>query len=114
MGLRYEYLCESTDCERYFEVVKTVAEMPNPEVCPDCGSPAKKLFSVPMISPSASDWGKEEYNPGLGMVIKNARHRKEMAKRKGVEEIGNEKPETVHKHCAEIQADKRKKSWDSV
>lgn len=31
-----------------------------------------------------------EYNPGLGCITKNSKHRAEIAKRKGLVEVGNE------------------------
>lgn len=55
-----------------------------------------------------------EYNPGLGQVVKNKRHREEIAKEKGLTEVGNEKTESIHKHYDNERADKLKKSWDKV
>jgi hypothetical protein len=55
-----------------------------------------------------------EYNPGLGCIVRNSAHRKEIAKQKGLEEIGNEKPETLHKHFDTARAEKIEKAYDEV
>lgn len=52
-----------------------------------------------------------EYNPGLGCIVKNKRHKEELCRQMGVQEIGNEKTEKIHKHYDQVRADKHKRGW---
>jgi len=85
----YPYECSNPDCLRQFDVVKTVAEIDQPEHCDKCHSIGNRFIGRTHFY-GASDWDKAEYNPGLGCVVRNASHRKEVAKRLGVQEIGND------------------------
>lgn len=94
-----------------------LAEIPKIErkaECPTCGNVSKdRVYSknVYFIGASVEN---AEYNPAFGQVVKNSRHRKELAKEKGLIEIGNEKPENIHKKFDQDRAEKLKKSWDDV
>jgi hypothetical protein len=55
-----------------------------------------------------------EYNPALGQVVKNSKHRKDLAKEKGLIEIGNEPVEKIHKKFDSDRAEKLKKAWEDV
>ncbi len=105
----YEYFCEK--CDKNFEVIKSIHEYKSPENCKQCGNEATKVFSrqVHFIGTKIED---AEFNPGLGCITKSKRHREELAKRKGLIELGNEKPETVHNHFDRARNDARKKSWE--
>jgi putative FmdB family regulatory protein len=78
----YEYACNN--CEKSFEVVKRMSELEREtygsQECPSCGL----TNTYRMISRThfygASDWDKAEYNPGLGCITKNSRHRDRIAK----------------------------------
>ena len=112
----YEYLCENTSCEKFFEVIKHHTEYSPTEPCPECNTIGKRIFSPPLLSPALSDWGKAEWNPGLGAVTKNAKHRRELAKRKGLEEIGNDygSGEAMDKHFEKQRNEKHKREWEKL
>ena len=81
----YEYKC----CGEVFEVVKRLAEFDRPEDCPKCGEVARRIISRTSFY-GADDWDKAQYCPGLGQVVKSDKHRRQIAKSKGLEEVGNE------------------------
>lgn len=106
----YEYKCKK---HGVFEVIKPIAEYKTPEKCETCGRVAEKIVSRPagFIGTKVED---AEYNPGLGVVTKSAKHRKEVANRLGVEEIGNERPEIIHNYFDKRREQKRKKAYDEI
>lgn len=107
----YEYECEK--CDKNFDVVKPMSESSRLEYCPDCGNEGNRVFScnVQFLGTKIED---AEYNPGLGIVTKSKRHRDEIAKRKGLIEIGNEDPAKIDKAFEKQREEKRRKSWESV
>jgi putative FmdB family regulatory protein len=107
----YEFFCEKCDIE--FEVTKSIKEYKTPEACTACGNVATKLFSKSVFF-TGTKIEDAEYNPGLGIITKSKKHRDEVVKQKNLIEIGNEKPETIHRHHDKARAEKRKKSWENV
>lgn len=107
----YEYFCEK--CDLGFEVIKSIHEYKTPENCTSCGNEARKLFSKSVFF-TGTKIEDAEFNPGLGVITKSKKHRGEIAKQKNLVEIGNEKPETIHRHHDKLREEKRKKSWDDV
>ncbi len=85
--------------------------MYEPETCPDCKTIAMYVFAPTRLLFSGEKVQDAEYNPGLGCITRNKYHRAEIAKAKGVEEIGNEKPEVLHKHFDRVREQKRDASW---
>ncbi len=55
-----------------------------------------------------------EYNPAFGQVVKNKYERSELCKKHGVEEIGNERPDTIRKEHKKTKESIRKERWNSV
>lgn len=107
----YDYLCEKCDLE--FEVIKSIKEYDGKDQCPACGNIGRRIFTCNVHFVGASI--KDAYKcPALGQIIKSDGHRKELIKKLDVVEIGNEKPETVHKHFESERELKRKKNWDKV
>lgn len=109
----YEFRCAK--CDFLFDVVRSVSEFSRSAQCTQCGNMAelqvsrnKNLFSVSGIPESP------EFNPGLGCVVKSGRERKELAKRKGLIEVGTEKVESVHAHFDNAREERLKKSWEDV
>lgn len=105
----YEYYCPA--CELQFDVIKSVKEFDADERCEKCKSVAQRQFAPKKLYLSGTKVQEAEYNPGLGCVVKNKQHVKEICRRKGLEEIGNEKPETIHKHFDKAREEKREKAW---
>lgn len=90
-----------------------MADIDQTEKCADCGFVASRFIARTHFY-GASDWDKAEYNPAFGQVVRNSIHRRELAKRKGMEEIGTEPVENIHKHFDAQREKKRKDRWDSV
>lgn len=85
----YPYRCSDPSCDHCFEVVKCIANYDTPETCEKCKAPATRYISRTHFY-GASDWDKAEFNPGLGCVTKGAKHRAQIARSRGLEEIGND------------------------
>jgi putative FmdB family regulatory protein len=100
----YEYLCER--CNLAVDIVKSVKEYNSKEYCTACSGEMIKLLSAPQLS-GFND--KAEFNPAFGTIVKNRQHRKELAKRHGLIEVGNEKVDFT-----KYREDKRKKSWENI
>ncbi len=99
-----------SECGHLFEVIKSVAEIDNVELCPKCNAPAQRYIGRTHHY-GAGDWDKAEFNPGLGIVTRNARHRKDEAKARGMEEIGNESPDKMHDHFEKQRQEKYDRTW---
>lgn len=84
----YEYVCAA--CPHTFDVIKPVAELDRAESCAKCGATASRKFVPSRLFLSKTAVQHAEWNPGLGCVTKNARHREEIAKRRGLVEVGND------------------------
>lgn len=111
--MTYEYKCGS--CSHLFDVIKSVAEIDSPESCPECNSGADRQFSfkVHIIGASVQN---AEYNPGLGCVVQNKKHREELCKQRGVTEIGNDyqSPDTMHKEKEKEREDKAERRYQDA
>lgn len=108
----YEYRCYQ--CIRAFDVVKPAAQMANEEYCPLCKAVGERQFVPSRLYLNGTAVQHAEYNPGLGCIVKDKAHRKEICKIKGVEEIGNEKPDSLHKHFDQKREDLRNERWDTA
>jgi putative FmdB family regulatory protein len=100
----YEYECPA--CKHFFEKVKHHSLYKEPENCEKCGTVADKLVSLPNINKPE----EPEFNHGLGCWTKSKEHRNEIAKSRGLVEVGNDAPSNIHK-----DADWNKKKnlrWD--
>jgi putative FmdB family regulatory protein len=85
--LTYVYQC--TKCDSRFDVIKSVADFDRNEFCESCGAPAERKFT-PRVHIHGAAVEHAEYNPGLGCVVKNKKHRAEIAKQRGLVEVGND------------------------
>lgn len=102
----YEYQC--TACDHEFEVYKSVKKYKEPEPCNLCGGKTKRILSLSNVNPVEHG----EFNHGLGCWVNDKKHRAEVAKQKGMIEVGNEATETVHKDAETTL--KQNLSWDNV
>ena len=105
----YPYLCKG--CGE-FDVVKPASESAKKEKCPKCRKQAQRLYVGALFIGTAVE--NAEFNPGLGVVTKSKRDREEQAKRRGLVEVGNEKPKTFRKHFAEQREAKRRRGYDEI
>lgn len=108
--MRYPYRCNT--CKNEFDVIKSVKEIDNEEICDKCGSLATRFIAVTHFYGAKVE--DAEYNPAFGCIVKDSKHRKELAKKFGVEEIGTESVEKVHKHFETQKAKELEDSWDKV
>lgn len=107
----YEYNCEK--CDQEYSIIKSMKSYDGKDPCPGCGNIGDRIIS-PNILFTGTSVQDAEFNHGLGEVTKSAAHRKELAKRKGMIEVGNE---CLKKHEKELANDKKKriaKGWDNA
>jgi putative FmdB family regulatory protein len=104
----YQYKCD--ECGNDFDVIRSVKDY-NIETFCKCGVKARKVFS---ISRPIVDKTQPEYYPSLGTVVKSKYHKSEIMKKKGLIEVGNEKPSTVHREMKKTLDHKIKTSWEKV
>jgi len=107
----YDYQCDK--CEKQYEIIKSIKEYDGKDACPVCGLVGERKLScgIQFIGTKIED---AEFNYGLGAITKSKAHRDELAKRKGMIEVGNENPDKFHEAFDKSRADKRRKSWDEV
>lgn len=105
----YPYRCA---CGEHWDVFKPLAEIDRLEACPRCGNLDSERYIARTHVFGAGDWDRAEWNPGLGIVTRNARHRRDEAKARGLEEIGNEPVESMHDHFEKAREKKYNDTWD--
>lgn len=108
----YKYECQ--DCQIINDIVKPMSESSREEKCDKCSTILRRIYtSFHVIGASVEN---AEYNPGLGCVVKNKRHREEIAKQRGLTEIGNDfgSGEKMQKHFEKKRKDEREKAWDNI
>lgn len=107
----YLYKCQK--CQNTFDVVKSMSDIDRQELC-ECGHTAERRinFRGELLGTAVEE---AEYNPGLGCWTKNKRHRQEIAKRRGLVEIGNdEKPDDGYKRFQREREKKHALGWDKL
>lgn len=86
--------CQS--CSSSFEAVYYYNNETNSPQCSKCGSIDTSLPEIRDMGTcdiqlmGISDWDSAEYNPGLGCVTRSRKHREQIAKERGLIEVGNE------------------------
>lgn len=106
----YAYHCPG--CTHEFDVVKSVKEIDLDEHCPQCATRSERRFVPSRVYFTGTKVEHAEYNPGLGCIVRNKDHRAEIAKSKGLEEIGNEPVERIHKHFEKAREEKLEKAYE--
>ena len=71
----YDYYCEK--CDKDFEIVKSIKSYDGKDKCPYCKNIGQRLLST--VTFYGEKVETPEYNIGLGTVVKNSQHRKELA-----------------------------------
>jgi hypothetical protein len=91
---KYPYTCAACDCANNWLVYKPMASMDVSEKCPKCGRIGERTIGrTSFYGATVED---AEFNPALGCVTYGPKHREEVAKRKGLVEIGNESVDSIH------------------
>ena len=86
----YEYYCD--ECSRTTEIVKTIAEIDRHELCEMCDIPmVRHLTGKVGFSGEKTESHNSYFHHALGQVVKSDDHAKEIAKNKGLIEVGNDK-----------------------
>ena len=106
----YEYECKE---HGVFEVLKSMDEAGKDEPCPTCQVIGSRLWNN-RGGFTGEKVEHAEWNPALGCVIKNKKHRAEVAERKGLVEIGNEKPDTIHREMTATNESIRNRRYDEA
>lgn len=106
----YVYVCYA--CTFEFEVVCPISAIDEEVACERCdaanGKSSRQLTRTHFYGAKVED----AYRcPALGKVITSKKQRDEEAKRRGLIEIGNEKPETVHAYFDGKREEMRKERW---
>lgn len=105
----YPYVCQDGHT---FEVAKAISQIEREETCATCGKVAERGIALPApVSTTAGDWNRVEYNPGLGQWTKSWKHGREIAKRKGLVEVGNTSVESIHKTHDQAREEKREQRY---
>ena len=104
----YDWACD----KHIWEVVCRIADRDEPSTCPKCGAPGTKQLSAPNIDKtSAGSWNQTSYNPGLGCWTKSTKHAEQIAKARGLEPVGNEPIDNIHKKFEKDREEKREARW---
>lgn len=108
--MKYPYRCSDN---HEWDVIKSVKDIDNVENCERCGKIGVRYIANTYFY-GASDWDKTEFNPGLGQITRNRKHRDQIAKQRGLEEVGTEPVENIHKHADSVNEYNRNSSWDKT
>jgi putative FmdB family regulatory protein len=106
----YVYRCIS--CGVTSEIVKSIKLASQEEICDKCQVTLDKVYTPFQILGARVE--NAEFNPGLGCVVKNSKHRKEIADRKGLVEVGNETPDTLYKETVVKKEKQREREWNDL
>jgi len=109
----YEYVC--CDCRHHFDVIKMVSEIDRLEECPECCAfcnPHCRQITLPNLDRSAAaDWNNPHFSPALGCKVKGDREARQIAKRRGLEEVGTEAPEKIHAKFERDRQERTERRW---
>ena len=103
----YAYSCGNHE----WTVIKSVSMLDLEEPCPECQAIGTRQIRAAYISPTAGDWNRGEWNPALGCYTKGVGHARQIAKSRGMEEVGTEDPNKIHKHFEKQREEKAKARW---
>ena len=112
----YDYICPKCKTE-FYEIrgIRDYCDDPG-STCTKCGHRCgsdDRDLSKSKVTFSGTAVQNAEYNPGLGCVVKNKAHREELAKRKGLVEVGNDfgGGEKMQKHFDQKKREDREAKW---
>lgn len=91
----------------------SIASRNDPQTC-KCGEPGHRTQwkDAPYLDrDSAGSWNSGSYNPGLGMVTSGIKDAERKAKARGMEPVGTEPVENLHKSFEKQREETREKRW---
>lgn len=108
--MRYPYRCSG--CAFEFDVIKSVSIIDNVETCEKCSSVATRFIArTHFYGAKVED---AEFNPGLGCITKDRKHRARIARDRGLIEIGNEDAEKTTDTFERDRERRLDKEWDKL
>lgn len=120
LALRYPFRCK--DCGSEFDLIMRVSDYEKLQTaesgkritaCTNCKGPAQRFYTPHEVC-GADDWNNQTWNQGLGCYTKSNKHARDIAKSKGLIEVGNEKTDTIHKEFDTKREEKRQERWDNA
>lgn len=91
----YPYHCPN--CNTNFDIIKRVSEIDNIEKCITCDTlltkENRKIASKQFFYGAKVEHA--EWCPAMGCVVRNSAHRRQIAKARGLEEVGTEPIENI-------------------
>lgn len=104
----YVWACDA----HLWPVVTTVADRDTPSSCPECKAPGVRQITLPNIDKTAAgSWNQGGFNPGLGCWTNSTKHARQIAKSRGLEEVGNEDPEKMQKRDDQNRKEGIERRW---
>ncbi len=104
----YTWACQ----EHYWIVSTSVATRDDPSSCPKCAAAGTRQIDAPNIDKTAAaGWNQQSFNPGLGCWTKSTKEAELIAKRRGLEPVGNEPVENLHKAADKTREETREQRW---
>ena len=108
--MNYDYRCAE---HGVFEIFKSMHDAARKEACPTCGADMARLWNC-----SGGFIGEKvehaQWNHALGCVVKSNKHAQQIAASRGMIEVGNEKPDTIHRELESAREAKREQSYNEV
>lgn len=108
----YDFAC--APCAKDFDVTQSIRDYDGKAICPTCGQETSDRVYTSDVHIIGAKVEDREFNHGLGIVTKNARHRKDEARARGLEEVGTSSPQAIHDHCDRERSEKRRKMWEDL
>lgn len=110
----YAYRCAK--CDHEFDVIKSHKDMERNENCTKCGEFATREFVPRKVGFIGASVTNAEYNPGLGCVVRDKRHKEELCRQKGLVEVGNDfkAPSKMVDHYDKAREEKMAKRWEEA
>ena len=112
----YDYHCPN--CKKPFEDISSITakDAGLRATCPNCDhlcTGDDRDFSKSTFNFIGTAVTSPEFNPGLGCVVKNKRHKDDLLKKKGLVEVGNDfnGGERMQKHFDKQKQDERERAW---
>ena len=107
----YQYECQ---CSHAWDVIKSVREIDNPELCGSCGQEGRRIISKSGHFYGAADWNNQRWSPALGRVVNSSLEERKEAKRLGLIEMGNECPNKTVERGERMIAERNEARYDKV
>lgn len=105
----YPYEC---DQGHRWEVAKPLAQIDAEERCQLCGEVGgRKIALVRIDREAAGGWNQQSWTPALGQWTKSTKEARRIAKSRGMEEVGTEPVDNLHKAAEKRQAEIREERW---